>query len=221
MRTRALHPDEIALLESALLARGQYRNRLFLVLAAMTGFRVSELVSIRWRDLLTATGDVTSQLTIERRALKGGRGVHRKSIRSRRVPLGNRSRAAIADYLADLGAPPSGDAFVFQSRNGDNAAITRGKAFRWLKRLARELGLDATRISPHALRRTFAAAAYNVSRDLLVVQKLLCHVSPLTTALYLETSAEQLDAVVLSLDCGAIPAVRAAAAVALPVPIST
>src|SRR5882762_9478366 len=74
MTTRALFPQEIALLEQTLAKQNRYRDRLFVLLAVSTGFRLIELLSLRIRQVLAAGGEVAREITIERRSLKGGRG---------------------------------------------------------------------------------------------------------------------------------------------------
>jgi integrase len=212
MTTRALTDAEILLLESALIGRRRYRDRLFLLFAVGTGFRVSEMVSIDWRQLLTVSGEVAREVIVERAMLKGGAGQRRKSVRSRRVPLSERVRGAIADYLGTFQAIPGG--VVFKSRSGDNQAITRGQAYRLMKRLAREVGIDATRLGCHSTRKTFAVRAHRAAQfDLVKTQRIMGHSSPITTALYLQTSQDELDALVLEMDGAPAVAVPAALAV--------
>jgi len=208
MTTRALTDDEVRRLDAALFERRRYRDRLFLLLALGTGFRVSELLSIDWAQLLTPSGEIAHSATIERAQLKGGAGVRRKVIRSRRVPLTERVRGAVADYLSSLGTVPHGP--VFRSRIGDNRPITRGQAHRQLKRLARELGFDAARVGCHSARKTFAVQIHRAAGfDLIKTQRILGHSSPLTTASYLDTCRDDLDALVLSLDPPETPAAGA------------
>jgi integrase len=114
MTTRALTNDEVLALESALLERRRYSDCLFLLLALGTGFWVSELLSLGWRQLPSPAGGVVRDVIIERAQLKGGVGARRKIVRSRRVPLTERVRGAIADYLGSLAAMPQGP--VFKSR---------------------------------------------------------------------------------------------------------
>ena len=212
MTTRALTDSEILLLESALIARRRYRDRLFILFALGTGFRVSETVSIDWRQLLTAGGKVAREVIVERAMLKGGAGQRRKSVRSRRVPLSERVRGAIADYLGTFQAIPGG--VVFKSRTGDNQAITRGQAYRLLKRLARKVGIDATRLGCHSTRKTFAVRAHRAAQfDLVKTQRILGHRSVSTTAKYIETCQDELDALVLGMDAAPAVAVPAALAV--------
>ncbi len=123
MTTRALTDSEITLLDEALVKRGRFRDRALLVMATDTGFRISELLSLTWPQLLSATGEIRQDVTIERAQLKGGAGPRRKVIRSRRVPLSERVRGAIADALGTYGSVPQGP--VFKSRIGENRPITR------------------------------------------------------------------------------------------------
>ncbi len=199
MTTRALLPSEISLLEQTLAQRGRFRDRLFLLLAASTGFRVSELLTLRVGQLLTVTGEIAREVTIERRALKGGRSAHAKSVRSRRVALNERARAAIADYFS--ASVPVREAPVFISAKGFNQSIRRCQAHHILKAITRETGIDASRVGCHSARKTFARAVHEASgHDLIKTQRILGHASPLTTARYLETTQEELDEIVLRFD---------------------
>jgi len=61
-------------------------------------------------------------------------------------------------------------------------------------------GIDATRVSTHSLRKTFARRIYVASgHDLITTQRLMGHTSPLTTSRYLETNSDELDRLVLTL----------------------
>jgi integrase len=212
MTTRALTDSEADCLDRALLERHRHRDRLFLALALGTGFRVSELLSVDWGQLLTPSGEIAREVVIERAQLKGGSGARRKGVRSRRVPLNERVKGAVADFLASLGAIPHGP--VFKSRIGVDRSITRGQAHRMLKGLASDVGLNAERIGCHSTRKAFALQVHRAAKfDLLKTQRILGHKSPLTTALYLETSQDELDSIVLGLGAspaGASPTLREA-----------
>jgi len=199
MTCRSLTDHEIRLIDAALIEQRRFRERLFFLFALGTGHRVSEVLSLDWSQLLTSSGEIARETTIERAHLKGGAGVGRKVVRSRRVPLTERVKGAIADYLASLGTVPVGP--VFKSRVGDNKPITRGQAHRQLKRLARELGLDAARIGCHSARKAFAMKVHRAGGfDLIKTQRVMGHSSPLTTAAYLETAQDELDSLILGID---------------------
>lgn len=186
-------------MDSALLEHRRYRDRAFLWIALGTGFRASEVLSLEWSQVLSPTGEISDSITIERVHLKGGAGVRRAAIRSRRVPLTERVRGAVADYLASLRVMPVGP--VFRSRVGENRAISRVQAHRLLKELARALGLDSRRLACHSARKKFALDVHRRGHfDVLKTMRVLGHSSPLVTARYIESSQDDLDALVLGLD---------------------
>jgi len=199
MTTRAFSDNEVCLLDAAFLERGRYRDRLFLLLALGTGFRVSELLSLDWSQLLTPSGEISRAVTIERAHLKNGLSQRRKAIRSRRIPLSERIRNAALDWLGTFESIPRGP--VFKSRVGDNRAISRIQAYRQLKGLARELGLDAERLGCHSARKAFALQVHRAAKfDLTKTMRILGHSRPSVTCSYIDTCDAELDALVLSLD---------------------
>jgi site-specific recombinase XerD len=174
---------------------------LYLLLGVTTGFRAGELLTLTFGQLLGPDGHVAREVTISRRFLKGGRGGHARSIASRRVALGARARTAIAQFLTTLVAIPPTGSYVFSSRKGANRPITRCHAHYVLKSLARELGLEASRLGTHSARKTFANGVFELSgHDLVRTQRLFGHASPSTTARYISSSTEELDALATGFD---------------------
>jgi integrase len=201
MTTRALTSEEVQLLDNALLGRRRFRERAFLWFSLGTGFRVSETLSLQWGQVLQPCGAIATCVTVERALMKGGSGGRRGRIRSRRVPLSERVRCALADYLVSLQEVPRGP--VFRSRIGDHQSIRRGQAYRQLKALAEDVGIAADRIGTHSCRKYFAARVHKAGGfDLVKTQRLMGHSSPLVTVAYLETSTQELDSLVLGLEHG-------------------
>jgi integrase len=149
-------------------AAGDVRARLILRLAAEVGLRRSEIARIHSRDLMQ---DLVGWSLV----------VHGKGDRERIVPL--------PDGLARvLRALPSG--FAFPGDDGGHLSP------RWV-------GKIATRLLPgdftlHTLRHRFATLAYQVDRDVFVVQELLGHSSPATTRRYVQTQHEHLRRTVVA-----------------------
>lgn len=149
-------------------ASGDVRARLILRLAAEVGLRRSEIARIHSRDLLE---DLVGWSLV----------VHGKGNRERVVPLPD----GLARVLCAL---PAGYAFP-----GDDGGHLSP---RWV-------GKIATRLLPgdftlHTLRHRFATLAYQVDRDVFVVQELLGHSSPATTRRYVQTQPENLRRTVLA-----------------------
>ena len=200
MPARPFAPPEILALESHLRAAGRYRDRTLLVVGSNVGYRITELLTLTIGQVLTQHGEVAREVSVSRALLKGGSGVRKRSIRSRRVVLNEQARGAILDYLVSLGRVPASDEFLFLSREGGNRPIDRSQARRILVKLYRDCGIDASRVSTHSLRMTFVRSVYDASNhDLIRTQRIVGHSSPVITARYLESTQSELDDVVLGL----------------------
>lgn len=198
MSARPFTEQEFATISAHFSARGDSRHRLLLALGCGTGFRIHELASITvghvWAD-----GEITRELIVARRDLKGGAGAYRRSVRSRRVPLAESVRTAIAEHLARLGTQNPARRLLSSTR-ANAGGLDRGQAYIALVRACEACGIDALRISTHSLRKTFARRVYEASgRDLIRTQRIIGHTSPITTARYLETDSAELDRLVLGL----------------------
>lgn len=197
MSARPFTESEYALLSQYFTAEKRTRDRLYLVLSAATGFRVTEITNLTVGQVWNGT-EVRRELTIARRAMKGGRGTHKRSVRSRRVPLSDSVRAVIAEHLGKIGTDPALALFATGRSNGKG--MSRSQAFRIITEAAAACGIDTTRISCHSTRKLFARRVYEASgRSLICLQRIIGHQSPMTSALYLEEDEADLDRVVLNL----------------------
>ena len=138
------------------LARACPRTRLILRLAAELGLRRGEVARVRGDDLERDLGGWTLVVLG-----KGGR--------VRRLPVTDGLAAAIRR------AAPGGG-FVLPGQVAGHLSP------HYVGKLASRVLPDAWAM--HSLRHRFATAAYQVDRDLLTVQQLLGHASPVTTRRY-------------------------------------
>jgi integrase/recombinase XerD len=156
------------------------RDRAMLELLYATGLRVSELVSLRVRDINMEAGFLLTM----------GKGE-----KERLVPIGESARAALADYCAIVrpvldrsGASP----FLFLSRLGRE--MTRQAFWNIIKKRALVAGI-ARNISPHTLRHSFATHLLENGADLRSVQIMLGHADLSTTQIYTHVTRERLKRV--------------------------
>jgi integrase/recombinase XerC len=145
------------------------RDRAILELLYAAGLRVGELAALDLEDLDLAGGLV--------RVLGKGR-------KERIVPFGSKAAAAIRRWL-DLSAPARregsrGEALFLNVRGG---RLTDRSVRRILDRRLQEAALQA-RVSPHALRHSFATHLLGAGADLRAIQELLGHASLSTTQRY-------------------------------------
>jgi integrase/recombinase XerD len=152
------------------------RDRAMLELLYASGLRVSELCALR-----------TGQLDLRRGLVR----VIGKGSRERLVPAGSKALAALREYL-ERGRPalrPRGDT-LFPGRGG--RPMTRQNFWVQLRRLGREAGIDADRLSPHVVRHSFATHLVEHGADLRTVQQLLGHRDISTTEIYTHVARERL-----------------------------
>ncbi len=121
--------------------------------------------------------------------------VRGKGAKERLVPIGARARAALAALrgLTAEGAAPS--RWLFPS-HGASGHLTRQALNGLLRDAALAAGLNPARVSPHALRHSFASHLLARGADLRALQLLLGHADLATTQIYTLVLEERLRAVV-------------------------
>ena len=197
MSARAFTPAEYHTLEQHFAAAGDTRGKLLLVLGCNTGLRISELLGLTLADCWTGEA-VRCELFVARRRLKGGRGVHRRAVSGRRIPLAEHVREAIAEHIQALGTENLAGA-LFRSRQSRSGAMTRWNAHRLLLVACTACGISKFFISNHSYRKSFAQMCYQKTKCLLTTQRCLAHRSPLTTAFYLSINQDAVDRTILDL----------------------
>ncbi|MSS72403.1 MAG: tyrosine recombinase XerC [Candidatus Latescibacteria bacterium] len=156
------------------------RDRAMLELFYGGGIRLSELSGLDLDALSVETGTAR---------------VLGKGDKERIVPIGQKAAEALRLYLdrrSDLIPPGVPDErALFLNRRGRRLS-DRGIQGIVSRRLLRTTG---RRLSPHALRHTFATHLLNAGADLNAVKELLGHVSLSTTQVYTHVSVEHLKKV--------------------------
>ena len=141
------------------------------------GLRVSELCGL----------DLTSVDAARRRARVVGKGN-----KERLVPFGRAARDALLAYLEEgrprIASPDSGKALFLNARGGRLTARSVERIY------DATVAKAATRLklSPHALRHSFATHLLDAGMDLRSVQQLLGHESLNTTQIYTHVSTQRL-----------------------------
>ncbi len=117
-----------------------------------------------------------------------------KGNKERYVPLHEDVITAILDYL------PEREKIDIKEEEDENALFLSSRGRRisvrtvqhMVKKYAKMAGLrNASKITPHKLRHTFASTLYQETKDLNVVKDLLGHSSISSTQIYTHTDAEQ------------------------------
>jgi integrase/recombinase XerC len=156
------------------------RDRAMLETLYSCGIRVSELVGL-------SDGDVDFSLGILKVFGKGGK--------ERIVPIGEKAMQALRSYL-----PQRDEVLARKKRKGPHAPLfinTRGQRLtpRSVARIVQKHVLHSgllRKVSPHALRHSFATHLLDAGADLRAIQEMLGHVSLSTTQRYTHVSIDKL-----------------------------
>ena len=159
-----------------------HRDAVLLATTYNTGARVSEITSLRVRDVL-----VDHQSAVH---------LHGKGRKERVIPLWKNTAAELRAWLGKINAAP--DAPVFPNRTG--APMSRSGVRDRLNRAVAAAELQCTslhgqNVSPHTLRHSTAMHLLESGTDIAVIALWLGHASPATTHQYLEANLAAKEAV--------------------------
>lgn len=154
----------------------ELRDKAMLELLYATGIRVSELISLKLRDL---------NLALE--YIRCG-----SAQKNRIIPIGVQAKYSLQKYIdkarANMILRPDEEA-LFVNCNG--RPMTRQGFWKIIKSYAKKAGIDQD-ITPHMLRHSFAAHLIENGADLRSVQEMLGHSDISTTQIYTKLTNQKL-----------------------------
>ena len=182
---RPLTDDEVTRIAAGFTSK---RDRALFFLGIRTGFRISELLSLKGGDVVQG-GKIPHWVSPARRNMKG-------KIEGRTIPLHEEARAALEMWVTELNAAGATATFpLFLSRKG--GAITRTQAWKVLTTAYSRAGVFG-RLGTHGLRKTFASRVYErLGRDLIKTQRALGHKAITSTVAYLSFAESDVDAAII------------------------
>lgn len=167
---------------SQILAVLTEENRLACTVSLCTGLRISDVLSLRTKELKSEFV-ITEQKTKKRRKIK--------------------LDSNLLDELLSI----SGKIFVFEGRLDARRHRTRQAVFKDLKRAAKALRLSTKlNISPHSCRKIYAVDEFHRTCDIRQIKKLLNHDNEAVTMLY--AFADEMTARKVSISAKALKAVK-------------
>lgn len=167
------------------------RDHLLFLIGINTAFRVSDLLSLRYVDVIDDKGRVLEHFTLK----------ETKTGKNNKVAMTKGVQKALKEYVANN---YRGDMYeyLFKSRkrdkDGTSQPINRKSAWRIIQQAADQLGLK--NIGSHSLRKTFAYHQYKMGTDIVLLQDMLNHSSPGVTLRYIGITQDEKDRAVKALD---------------------
>jgi integrase len=168
------------------------RDKALFLLGVKSGFRISELLSLRVGDVFQH-GRLVDRVTVHRRHMK-------QKHEGRTVLLHPEAKAALATWLLTLHQRSGYTAqrYVFRSRKGTNRPISKVQTWRILHEAVTTNELTGT-VGTHAMRKTFANRVYHqLNHDLVKTQRAMGHKNINSTVAYLSFVEDEIDAAILA-----------------------
>lgn len=163
--------DKIEEMKS-ILRNKSYRDYFLFLMGINTGLRISDLLSLKVKDVKGKTHIVIKE---------------QKTEKTKRFPLFTLEED-IKAYIKGLKDNDN----LFPSREGKGKPLSRHQAWKILKDAGRVVGLGE--IGCHTLRKTFGYHHYKKFKDVALLQEIFNHSAPSVTLRYIGISQDEIDA---------------------------
>jgi integrase len=147
------------------------RNYLLFQTGINTGFRISDLLRLRVRDVLG------THISIR----------EKKTGKEKRIEITPELKQAFATHIKDR-LP---NEYLFQSRQGVNRPICRSMAYKIIRSIADEFDLEE--IGCHTLRKTFGYFHYKQFKDIVLLMNHFNHSAEKITLRYIGVLQQTMD----------------------------
>ena len=200
-------PNDIQLMVEYWRSRGKWRDLLLFICGINFGLRVSDLLRLRWCDLVDPETMIWRDevIILEQKTAKT-----KKVKKNRHIYINEAVREAAEEYLRAQAAKEeivAMDDYLFRSESANgsnkNRHMHRNNVERLLKAAAEATGV-ATRVhvSTHTLRKTFSFWQIESGVDINTLQKILNHSSVTQTLTYAGITADVMRSAYANLRIG-------------------
>ncbi|CUB11063.1 Tyrosine recombinase XerD [Bacillus cereus] len=153
------------------------RDYLLFVIGINTGLKITELLSMKFEDILHEDGTIKEFYSLPVKDEKFKQDIY----------LNTKVKEALLEYVQSIHAKREN--YVFQSNKTKNS-ITRQQAYRVIHNAAEAVGIVG-KIGTNSMRKTFGFHAYKRGIALALLQKHFHHATPSETLKYLGISKDE------------------------------
>jgi site-specific recombinase XerD len=168
--------------------RNGRRNHLLFVLGINSGLRISDLLQLKYKDILDSNFNIKRVIIIK----------EKKTGKTKYFPINKSLTDAIKMYIEDLETINNNN-FIFISKRNKKRPITRVQAWCILKNAAQKAGITEP-IGTHSLRKTFGYHAYQTGVDITLLQNIFNHSAPDITLRYIGITQDEMNNVYINLN---------------------
>ena len=178
---------KIAQIKNLLRGQGRFRDLLLFVVGINTALRISDLLQLCVEHFLDGQKQIVKRFWIK----------EKKRGKRQEIVINNSIREVLEEYL--IAYPGSSDdpanyMFFNTKANIYSAPIKRGQAWKCIKTICRDVGLNGN-YGTHSLRKTWGYHARLQGVDLALIMHKLNHESIAYTKRYLGITDDELEAV--------------------------
>lgn len=174
-------------LKTYLLGTGNIRNYSMIVLGMNIALRITDLLSLKWKDVLEADL-ITIRYSIQFHETKNKR--------NKTILFNNSAKEAIKRLMDDLGEI-NGEHYLFKSREGENKQIKRVMAWKIIKESCQAVGIRDN-IGTHTLRKTWGYWANKNGASLSYIMEAFNHSSIEITKKYIGITQDEINNIYLN-----------------------
>jgi len=174
-------PKKILAIKRNLKEEGNPRNYLLFTAGLNLALRISDLLSLKVKDILDRKGNIKEFLHLR----------EQKTKRQVKIKLNNAVKEALNYYL-DKARITDPEQYLFKSERG-NRPLDRVRAWCLIQEWTKEVGLESERYGTHTLRKTWGYQARKQGVSIEKINEKLGHKSVIVTKRYIGISQEEIN----------------------------
>ncbi len=174
-------PKKILAIKRNLKEEGNPRNYLLFVAGVNLALRISDLLSLRVKDILDKQGKIKEFIHLK----------EKKTKRQVKIKLNNTVKEAL-NYFLDKARVTDPEQYLFKSERG-NRALDRIRAWGLIQKWTKEVGLEGEQFGTHTLRKTWGYQARKQGVSIEKINEKLGHKSVIVTKRYIGISQEEIN----------------------------
>ena len=188
--TQPIEWDAAMMILERMRDKGNDNTRLMLACGFFFGLRISDILILKWKDILGDSFQISEQ----------------KNGKNRRITLNNDFKTIRNQILSTRELPPNPDSliFVYERKGADQSKpISKTAANKRIKKVFERYRIKVENPSSHTLRKTFGRRVYeyyNCSEDALIkLSQVFNHSNISITRRYIGITREMIDDIYLSI----------------------
>ena len=162
----------------------QYRDSMLFSWGINCALRISDLLSIKIKDVMNGQGKVSKYLYIKPRKTK------KKSYNELKIFINDSMEKSLLRYIKQEKCLDPDD-YLFKTTTGNK--LDRIRVHGLIKKWAKAVGLNNDRISCHSMRKTWGWQAYKMGIDIQIISQKLGHNSERVTRRYIGVDQEAVN----------------------------